>query len=69
YCGGPGYVFSGHLATKIYQVAQTLPVINMEDAFVGICLWALGIGLTRSPRGAFNMHRVPYDKCRFARLV
>ncbi|NXS97172.1 B3GT2 galactosyltransferase, partial [Jacana jacana] len=69
YCGGPGYVFSGELATKIYQVAQRLPVINMEDSFVGICLQALGIPVTRSPWGVFNMHRVQYEKCRFSRLV
>ncbi|NXJ73108.1 B3GT2 galactosyltransferase, partial [Rostratula benghalensis] len=69
YCGGPGYVFSGELATKIYRVAQTLPLINMEDSYVGICLHALGVGVTRSPRGVFNMHRLPYEKCRFSRLV
>ncbi|NXN21422.1 B3GT2 galactosyltransferase, partial [Nycticryphes semicollaris] len=69
YCGGPGYVFSGELATKIYRVAQTLPVINMEDSFMGICLRALGISITQSPQGVFNMYRVRYEKCRFSRLV
>ncbi|NXG87976.1 B3GT5 galactosyltransferase, partial [Stercorarius parasiticus] len=69
YCGGPGYVFSGDLATKIYQVAQTLPVINMEDSFVGICLHTLGIGVTHSPWGVFNMYWIQYEKCRFSRLV
>lgn len=69
YCAGPGYVLSGDLAGKIYRVAQTLPLINMEDSFVGICLQALGVTITRSPHGAFNMHRVAYDKCRFSRLV
>ncbi|XP_014815598.1 PREDICTED: beta-1,3-galactosyltransferase 2-like [Calidris pugnax] len=69
YCGGPGYVLSGDLATKIYRVAQKLPLINMEDSFVGICLHALGIDVTPSPWGVFNMHRVDYQKCRFSRLV
>ncbi|XP_053907856.1 beta-1,3-galactosyltransferase 2-like [Cuculus canorus] len=69
YCGGPAYVLSGDLAAKIYGVAQTLRVINMEDAFMGICLHALGVGITNSPWGAFNMHRVPYEACRFDRLV
>ncbi|NXT50036.1 B3GT2 galactosyltransferase, partial [Pluvianellus socialis] len=69
YCGGPGYVLSGDLAGKIYGVAQTLPVINMEDSFVGICLHVLGVGVTRSPWGTFNMHRIQYEKCRFSRLV
>ncbi|NXN39187.1 B3GT2 galactosyltransferase, partial [Rhinoptilus africanus] len=69
YCGGPGYVLSGDLATKIYGVAQRLPVINMEDSFVGVCLHALGVGVSRSPRGLFNMRRIPYETCRFSRLV
>ncbi|NXG62063.1 B3GT5 galactosyltransferase, partial [Hemiprocne comata] len=69
YCGGPTYVLSGDLATKVYAVAQTLPVINMEDSFVGICLRALGVNVTASPPGAFNMFRLKYDKCRFSRLV
>ncbi|XP_074023880.1 beta-1,3-galactosyltransferase 2-like [Numenius arquata] len=69
YCGGPGYVFSGDLATKIYMVAQKLPLINMEDSFVGICLHALGIGVTHSPMGVFNMYWLQYKKCRFSRLV
>ncbi|NXC22991.1 B3GT2 galactosyltransferase, partial [Corythaeola cristata] len=69
YCAGPAYVLSGDLAGKIYGVAQTLPLINMEDSFVGICLQALGVGVTDSPRGVFNVGRVEYDPCRFSRLV
>ncbi|KAM8987262.1 beta-1,3-galactosyltransferase 1-like isoform 2-T2 [Ara ararauna] len=69
YCGGPGYVLSADVASKVYAVAQTLPLINMEDAFVGICLHALGIGITASPWGAFSMVRVRYEPCRFARAV
>uniref|UniRef100_A0A8B9RWM2 Hexosyltransferase n=1 Tax=Accipiter nisus TaxID=211598 RepID=A0A8B9RWM2_9AVES len=69
YCGGPGYVLSGDLASKIYGVAQTLSVINMEDAFMGICLHALGISVTDSPWGVFNMYRIEYEKCRFSQLV
>ncbi|XP_040436980.1 beta-1,3-galactosyltransferase 2-like [Falco naumanni] len=69
YCGGAAYVLSGDLAAKIYRVAQTLPVINMEDAFVGICLRALGVGVTDSPWGVFNMYHVKYERCRFSRLV
>lgn len=69
YCGGPGYVLSGDLASKIYGIAQTLPVINMEDSFMGICLHALGIAVTSSPWGVFNMFWIKYEKCRFSRLV
>ncbi|NXD03544.1 B3GT2 galactosyltransferase, partial [Certhia brachydactyla] len=69
YCGGPGYVLSGDLARRVFAVAQTVPVINMEDAFVGICLHALGVPVTDPPPGAFLMYRLDYDKCRFSRMV
>ncbi|NWU93118.1 B3GT5 galactosyltransferase, partial [Upupa epops] len=69
YMGGPAYVLSGDLAPKVYGVAQALPVINMEDAFVGICLQALGIAVTPGPPGAFSMGRLPYERCRFARTA
>ncbi|KAJ7316455.1 hypothetical protein JRQ81_002617 [Phrynocephalus forsythii] len=69
YCGGPGYVLSGDLPSKIYQVAQTIKVINMEDSFMGICLYELGISVTDSPWGLFNVYKIDYEKCRFSRLV
>ncbi|XP_054836434.1 beta-1,3-galactosyltransferase 1-like [Eublepharis macularius] len=69
YCGGPGYVLSGDLAKKVFQVAQTIPVINMEDSFMGICLYTLGIEVTESPWGLFHVFKVDYEKCRFSELV
>ncbi|XP_065432587.1 beta-1,3-galactosyltransferase 2-like [Chrysemys picta bellii] len=69
YCGGPGYVLSGDLAKKVYGVAQTLRVINMEDAFMGICLYELGVRVTDSPWGLFNVFWQEYEKCRFSKLV
>ncbi|XP_039370033.1 beta-1,3-galactosyltransferase 2-like [Mauremys reevesii] len=69
YCGGPGYVLSGDLAKKVYGVAQTLRVINMEDVFMGLCLHKLGVSVTDSPWGLFNIARLEYEKCRFSRVV
>ncbi|XP_066468776.1 beta-1,3-galactosyltransferase 1-like [Tiliqua scincoides] len=69
YPGGPGYVLSGDLAKKIYQVAQTIKVINMEDSFTGICLHELGVNVTDSPWGLFNVFKIKYETCRFSKLV
>ncbi|XP_006023535.1 beta-1,3-galactosyltransferase 2-like [Alligator sinensis] len=69
YCGGPGYVLSGDLAVKVFAVAQTLQTVNMEDVFVGLCLHALGIPVTDSSWGLFNMYKVEYEPCHFAKLV
>ncbi|XP_075132176.1 beta-1,3-galactosyltransferase 2-like [Leptodactylus fuscus] len=69
YCTGPGYVFSADLAKKIYDVAQIIRVIPMEDAFIGICLYELNIPLTHPTRGKFNDHRFEYDLCKFKKIV
>ncbi|KAM4749180.1 beta-1,3-galactosyltransferase 2-like [Rhinophrynus dorsalis] len=69
YCSGPGYAFSGDMAKKIYEVAQVIRVMPMEDAFMGICLYELNIPPTDPPGGIFNGHRINYDRCKFHKLV
>ncbi|XP_038626514.1 beta-1,3-galactosyltransferase 1-like [Tachyglossus aculeatus] len=69
YCGGPGYVMSGHLARRLFAAAQTVPLITMEDSFVGLCLRRLGVEPTEPPEGAFHVMRREYERCAFARLV
>ncbi|XP_069618299.1 beta-1,3-galactosyltransferase 2-like [Ranitomeya imitator] len=69
YCSGPGYVFSVDMAKKIYDVAQEIRVIPMEDAFMGICLFELHIPPTAPPRGTFNTYRFDYDQCKFRKVV
>ncbi|PIO40250.1 hypothetical protein AB205_0106420 [Aquarana catesbeiana] len=69
YCSGPGYVFSADMAKKIYDIAQVIRVIPMEDAFMGICLYELHIAPTASPCGIFNGHRINYNRCQFNKLI
>ncbi|XP_078503520.1 beta-1,3-galactosyltransferase 2-like [Lissotriton helveticus] len=69
YCAGPGYVFSGDLAMKIYDVAQTIQLINMEDSFIGICMDELKIDLTKPPSNVFNGHKIEYNRCQFSSLI
>ncbi|XP_073411772.1 beta-1,3-galactosyltransferase 2-like [Dendrobates tinctorius] len=69
YCSGPGYVFSADMAAKIYDVAQDIRVIPMEDAFLGICLYKLHIPPSVPPSGAFNMYKFDYDHCKFRKVV
>ncbi|KAG9488465.1 beta-1,3-galactosyltransferase 2-like [Eleutherodactylus coqui] len=69
YCAGPGYVFSVDMAKKIYDVAQEIRVIPMEDAFMGICLYELRIPPTPPPRGIFNGFKAEYNLCRFKKVV
>ncbi|XP_044132866.1 beta-1,3-galactosyltransferase 2-like [Bufo gargarizans] len=69
YCSGPGYLFSVDMAKKIYDVAQEIRVIPMEDAFMGICLYELHIPPTAPPAGIFHGFRLEYDLCRFRKIV
>ncbi|KAG8430391.1 hypothetical protein GDO86_017898 [Hymenochirus boettgeri] len=69
YCAGPGYVFSADLTQKIYDVAQTIRVIPMEDSFIGICMYELKIPLTTSPPNVFNGHWIDYERCLYNKLV
>ncbi|XP_069623216.1 beta-1,3-galactosyltransferase 1-like [Ranitomeya imitator] len=69
YCSGPGYLFSADMAKKIYDVAQEITVIPMEDAFMGICLHELHIPPSKPPRGAFNGFKLHYDHCKFRKVV
>ncbi|XP_075199219.1 beta-1,3-galactosyltransferase 2-like [Anomaloglossus baeobatrachus] len=69
YCSGPGYVFSADMAKKIYDVAQEIRVISMEDAFMGICLYELQIPPTEPPRNVFNGHKIQYNHCKFRKVA
>ncbi|XP_072000730.1 beta-1,3-galactosyltransferase 2-like [Engystomops pustulosus] len=69
YCTGPGYVFSVDMAQKIYDVAQEIQVIPMEDAFMGICLYNLQISPSKPPGGLFNIFKPKYDLCKFKKIV
>ncbi|XP_064415749.1 beta-1,3-galactosyltransferase 2-like [Latimeria chalumnae] len=69
YCGGPAYVLSVDLAIKVYKIAQTIKPLNMEDAFMGVCMYYLGIKVTKSPPNVFNGHAIKYERCRFSNLI
>ncbi|KAJ1173255.1 hypothetical protein NDU88_005093 [Pleurodeles waltl] len=69
YCAGPIYLFSGDMATKIYNVAQLIPPFPLEDTFVGFCLHEMGIKITKPPRAAFHGHKMTFDRCKFYKLA
>ncbi|XP_077326380.1 beta-1,3-galactosyltransferase 1-like isoform X1 [Lithobates pipiens] len=69
YPSGPGYVFSADMAKKIYQVAQGIPIISTEDAYIGLCLYKLNIPPTRSPKNLFHGHKIDYDARTFCSVI
>ncbi|XP_041659531.1 beta-1,3-galactosyltransferase 2-like [Cheilinus undulatus] len=70
FCSGTGYVFSGDLATKLYQASLNIPHIHLEDVYVGLCLAKLGVKPTPPPSPVlFHNWRVSYSSCRYSHLV
>ena len=43
YVSGGGFIMSSFVARQIFEAAKILPIIPIDDAFVGICLQKLGV--------------------------
>ncbi|XP_069460381.1 beta-1,3-galactosyltransferase 2-like isoform X2 [Ambystoma mexicanum] len=69
YCSGTGYVLSGDVAQKIFNIAYALNPLFIEDVFMGLCLAKLNIRITVPPNNVFVGERIEYNKCRFAKLI
>ncbi|XP_078523012.1 beta-1,3-galactosyltransferase 2-like [Lissotriton helveticus] len=70
FCSGTGYVLSGDLAKKIFDISLSIRQLHLEDVYVGMCLSALGIAPVAPPkRKDFNMMRAPFSICGYRHLV
>ncbi|XP_043940730.1 beta-1,3-galactosyltransferase 2-like [Protopterus annectens] len=69
YCGGPGYLLSGDMAKKIYDIAHVIKPFHVEDAFMGVCLEKLKVAITVAPKSFFNGHKIAYEKCQYSKLI
>ncbi|XP_028278544.1 N-acetyllactosaminide beta-1,3-N-acetylglucosaminyltransferase 3-like [Parambassis ranga] len=43
YCGGGGFLLSGYTAAVIYNVSQSIPLLPIDDAYIGLCLAKAGL--------------------------
>ncbi|XP_067829916.1 beta-1,3-galactosyltransferase 9-like [Heptranchias perlo] len=50
YCSGTSYVVSKDVAYKVYVVALSLPLLTIEDVFVGICAKKVGVWPTHTSK-------------------
>lgn len=74
YVSGAGYVFSADLAARISWASRHVPMIPLEDVYVGLCLRVLGVrpAYARSLipfRNLFEIRHLEYNRCTFARLI
>lgn len=74
YVSGAGYVFSTDLAARISWASSLVPLIPLEDVYVGLCLRVLGVRPVYSHslpffRNLFEIRKLEYDRCTFSRLI
>ncbi|XP_072413118.1 beta-1,3-galactosyltransferase 5-like [Chiloscyllium punctatum] len=70
YCSGTGYVLSGDMAGKIWAVSKSIPLLKLEDVYVGLCLTKLLVSpVPVSSRRVFFTRHVPFSVCRYHSLV
>ncbi|KAG7486859.1 N-acetyllactosaminide beta-1,3-N-acetylglucosaminyltransferase 2-like [Solea senegalensis] len=43
YAGGGGYLYSGHLALRLYNVCRQVALYPIDDVYTGMCLMKLGL--------------------------
>ncbi|XP_013866248.1 N-acetyllactosaminide beta-1,3-N-acetylglucosaminyltransferase 3 [Austrofundulus limnaeus] len=44
YCGGGGFLLSGFTAMVIYRMSKSIPILPIDDVYMGMCLAKAGLG-------------------------
>ncbi|XP_059824756.1 beta-1,3-galactosyltransferase 5-like isoform X2 [Hypanus sabinus] len=70
FCSGTGYLFSGALAGKIIAVSKHIPILRLEDVYIGLCLAELNVTpVELDSSRTFYDFKVKFNICRFQKLV
>ncbi|XP_067848492.1 beta-1,3-galactosyltransferase 5-like [Heptranchias perlo] len=70
FCSGTGYVFSGDLVEKILTVSKHIPILKLEDVYIGLCLKKLSITpVELYHHQTFYARKVKFSVCNFQKLV
>ncbi|CAJ1064246.1 N-acetyllactosaminide beta-1%2C3-N-acetylglucosaminyltransferase 3-like isoform X3 [Xyrichtys novacula] len=75
YCSGGGFIMSGYTASVIYNMSKSIPLIPIDDAYMGMCLNKAG--LSPSLHGGVKTfgvhfrseHVDDYDPCFYKELL
>ncbi|XP_028300651.1 N-acetyllactosaminide beta-1,3-N-acetylglucosaminyltransferase 3-like [Gouania willdenowi] len=43
YCGGGGFLLSGYTASVIYNMSKSIPILPIDDVYMGMCLAKAGL--------------------------
>ncbi|XP_067661291.1 beta-1,3-galactosyltransferase 5-like [Haliotis asinina] len=63
YCSGSGYITSMTVAKRIYNISRYVPFLKFEDAYLGLCIAALGNVHVRNEDRFFYMGDLKKDPC------
>ncbi|XP_076879571.1 beta-1,3-galactosyltransferase 1-like isoform X2 [Brachyhypopomus gauderio] len=69
YALGLGYVFSLDMPEKLIEGAKHVKAVYIEDVYLGLCMRHLGLSFTSLPGNLFHVFPVPYDRCRYSKLI
>ncbi|KAH0513576.1 Beta-1,3-galactosyltransferase 5 [Microtus ochrogaster] len=70
FCSGTGYVFSSDVASKVYNISESVPFLKLEDVFVGLCLAKLKIRPEElHTKPTFFPGGLSFSVCRFRKIV
>uniref|UniRef100_A0A8C5T0W5 Hexosyltransferase n=1 Tax=Malurus cyaneus samueli TaxID=2593467 RepID=A0A8C5T0W5_9PASS len=70
FCSGTGYVLSSDVASRIYNISESVSFIKLEDVFIGLCLAKLKIGLEElHSEQTFFPERIRFSVPRFKKIV
>ncbi|XP_078661721.1 beta-1,3-galactosyltransferase 1-like [Branchiostoma floridae x Branchiostoma belcheri] len=68
YCIGSGYVMSSDVAHRLYMTSLKVPIVQIEDVYLGICAEKAGIKPRNHPEfGCWK--NTAYAYCRFKELL
>ncbi|KAK2835372.1 hypothetical protein Q5P01_015856 [Channa striata] len=54
YCGGGGFLLSGHTALVIFNMSKSITILPIDDAYLGICLAKAGLSPTSHMGSCFG---------------
>ncbi|XP_075053364.1 beta-1,3-galactosyltransferase 5 [Mixophyes fleayi] len=70
FCSGTGYVFSGDVARKIYNISATVQFLKLEDVYIGMCLDRLKIPLQElHTEPTFFPLKPSFSICKYRKIV
>lgn len=70
FCSGTGYVLSSDVASRIYNISESVPFIKLEDVFIGLCLAKLKVRLEElHSEQTFFPERIRFSVPRFKKIV